>query len=146
LGANKSVSLQLDGLPTPAKATPAQAPVNSSLIWLVVLLIVLIALVSTGSYLYSTRRRRAARTKKSTNPARKSASSVSTKKAPASKEALLQEMLELDKAYEAHKIKKTTYQEQRARLKARLRNLISEQSDGPETADKALRNSGKGEK
>lgn len=146
LGADKSVSLQLDGLPVPARAKPAQAPVNSGLIWLVVLLIVLIALSSAAGYLYGTRRRRAARTKKSSKAVRKSTSSIPNKKALMSKETLLQEMLELDKAYEAQKIKKAVYQERRARLKARLRNLMSEQPDRPETAGKALRDSGKGEK
>lgn len=146
LGADKSVSLQLDGLPAPSKAAPAQAPVNSGLIWLVVLLIMLIALTSAGGYLYSTRRRRATRTKKSSTSVRKNASTTSSKKAPASKEALLQELLELDKAYEAHKMKKAAYQEQRSRLKARLRNLMSEQSDRPDTSGKTLHSSGKGEK
>ncbi|HLZ59882.1 MAG TPA: carboxypeptidase-like regulatory domain-containing protein [Ktedonosporobacter sp.] len=43
------------------------------------------------------------------------------------KEALLQELLELDKAYEAGKLGKAAYQERRAKTKARLRSIISEQ-------------------
>ena len=42
-------------------------------------------------------------------------------------ESLLQELLKLDKSYEAGKIKKAAYQDQRARLKARLRLLMDEQ-------------------
>ena len=43
------------------------------------------------------------------------------------KEALMHELLELDKEFEAGKLSKATYQERRARTKARLRTLISEQ-------------------
>jgi hypothetical protein len=42
-------------------------------------------------------------------------------------QALLRELLELDKAYEAGKLKKAAYQERRARTKARLRTLMSEE-------------------
>lgn len=144
LTADKSVSLQLDGLPAPAKAAPVQAPVNSGLIWVVVVLIVLIALSSAGGYLYSTRRRQTPKNKKA--PARKGTPSASSKKVAVNKEDLLQEMLELDKAYEAHKIKKVVYQEQRARLKARLRNLMNESPASSAMAEKASHSSGKGEK
>jgi 5-hydroxyisourate hydrolase-like protein (transthyretin family) len=131
LGAGKSVSLQLAGLPIPKAASQAQTTVNPGLIWLVVLLIVLMALAGAGGYLYNTRRRRVASIKKKKAPASKNAAPSLSKKAVVSKEELLQDMLELEKAYEAGKLKKATYQERRARLKARLRNLMSEQ---PETA------------
>ena len=39
----------------------------------------------------------------------------------------MHELLELDKEFEAGKLSKATYQERRARTKARLRTLISEQ-------------------
>src|SRR6266699_1610849 len=42
-------------------------------------------------------------------------------------QALLRELLELDKAYEAGKLKKAAYQERRAKTKARLRTLMSEE-------------------
>ena len=42
-------------------------------------------------------------------------------------QALLRELLELDKAYEAGKLKKAAYQERRAKTKARLRALMSEE-------------------
>ncbi len=41
-------------------------------------------------------------------------------------QALLQELLALDKSFEAGKISKAAYQEKRARTKARLRALLSE--------------------
>ena len=43
------------------------------------------------------------------------------------KDELLQELLELDKEFEASKISKTAYQEQRGKVKAHLRSLMSEQ-------------------
>ncbi|MBV9711610.1 MAG: hypothetical protein JO011_11965, partial [Ktedonobacteraceae bacterium] len=43
------------------------------------------------------------------------------------KDALMHELLELDKEFEAGKLSKATYQERRARIKARLRTLMSEQ-------------------
>lgn len=148
LGANKSVEAQLDGLPAPVKVTAQQSSLNPGLLWLVVLLIVLMALAGVGGYLYNTRRRKtASRRGKQASSARKSAPSVSGKKPVATKDGLLQEMLELDKAYEAGKMKKAAYQEQRARLKARLRNLMDEQpGKRAEVTGKTARSSGKGEK
>jgi hypothetical protein len=141
LGAGKSVSLQLAGLPTPTKAVPSQeqTAINPGLIWLVVLLILLMALAGIGGYLYNTRRRRASSTKKKKAQIGKNVAPAARKKTSVSKEDLLQDMLKLDKAYEAGTLKKAAYQEQRARLKARLRNLMSEE---PETA----RSSGGGKK
>ena len=40
---------------------------------------------------------------------------------------LLEEMLELDKAYEAGQLEKVAYEKQRSKTKARLRSLIREQ-------------------
>ncbi len=45
---------------------------------------------------------------------------------PGQQQALLQELLDLDKAYEAGKLKKSLYQERRAKTKARLRTLMAE--------------------
>jgi len=42
-------------------------------------------------------------------------------------QVLLRELVELDKAYEAGRLKKAAYQERRARTKARLRALLSEE-------------------
>lgn len=150
LSANKSVGAQLAGLPTPVKVTSQQSSLNPGLLWLVALLVVLMALAGIGGYLYNTRRRKAAVTRrKQTTLTRKGPTATTSKKATTSvsKEALLQEMLALDKKYEAGKIKKAAYQEQRARLKGRLRTLMNEQPEKrAETASKAARGSGKGEK
>src|SRR6266852_2666651 len=46
-------------------------------------------------------------------------------------QALLQELLDLDKVYESGKLKKSLYQEQRAKTKARLRTLMTETGEKP---------------
>lgn len=130
LRTNQTVQIDLNGLPVPIKAAPTalQAAVNPTTLWLVSLLIVVLALAGVGGYFYNVRRQRAKRAKqravthkgKVAPPPKKSA-------ALTSKEALLQELLALDKTYEAGKLQKTAYQEQRARLNAHLRSLISEQ-------------------
>ncbi len=62
-------------------------------------------------------------------------------------EALLQELLYLDKAHEAGTIKKSEYDERRARTKAELRTLLSEDIvDKSTTMKKTARSSGKGVK
>jgi hypothetical protein len=43
-----------------------------------------------------------------------------------SEEALLRQLLKLDKAYGAGKLKKADYEQRRAKLKARLRAIMSE--------------------
>ncbi len=60
-------------------------------------------------------------------------------------EALLQELLDLDTAYEAGKIKQAEYQERRARTKARLRSLMgNDVVEKPSLSKKTAGNSGKG--
>lgn len=149
LSAGKSVQAQLGGLPVPAKATPAQqSQIDPLLLWLVGLLILLLILAGIGGYFYNTRRRRARLAKRKQElPARKGATSGKKATIVTTKEALLREMLELDKAYEAGKMKKAAYQEQRARLKARLRNLMDEQPvKRGEAASKAARSGSREEK
>lgn len=150
LGANKTIGAQLDGLPTPTPATTEQSSLSPNMLWLIVVLILLMALAGIGGYFYNTRRHKAAaRKRRQTTPARKSGAALNGKKetAAAAKETLLREMLNLDKAYEAGKLKKAAYQEQRTRLKARLRNVMDERPEKrAEAASKAARSSGKGEK
>jgi 5-hydroxyisourate hydrolase-like protein (transthyretin family) len=146
LAAHKSVTAQLGGLPVPIKATAQQNSTNLNLLWLVALLIVLLLLAGVGGYIYNARRHKAA-SARNRPVVRKNTIPTSAKKAQATRETLLQEMLELDKNYEAGKIKKAAYQDQRARLKARLRTLLNEQPEQrTEAAGKAARGSGKGEK
>jgi flagellar biosynthesis/type III secretory pathway M-ring protein FliF/YscJ len=141
--------VQLAGLPVPTKAAPQQQDTfNTGLLWLVALLIVLMILCGIGGYVYTTRKRQAANARQK-QIARKGATTAASKKAAASvtKESLLQELLELDKAYEAGKLKKAAYQEQRARLRNRLRPFMNEQPEKRgEAAKQTANGSGKGEK
>jgi hypothetical protein len=60
-------------------------------------------------------------------------------------EALLQELLDLDTAYEAGKIMKTEYHERRANTKAQLRSLMEHDVVAkPATSKRTARRSGKG--
>ena len=60
-------------------------------------------------------------------------------------ERLLQELLQLDKAYEAGTIKKSEYDERRSRTKAELRSLMGKDLvEQPSTGKKISRSSGKG--
>lgn len=62
-------------------------------------------------------------------------------------QALLQELVDLDRAYEAGKLKKAAYQEQRAKMKARLRALIIEEEARSASASAAKKTTrgGKGD-
>ncbi len=140
---NQNVQADLTGLPTPAKtAAPqqTQAPVNSATLWLVALLILLLALAGVGGYLYNARRHQAARTTYKMSAHKRNTPATSKKSAaPTSRETLLQELLDLDKAYEAGKLKKAAYQDQRARLKHRLRTLMSEQGESGSKNDNQVK-------
>lgn len=144
---SQTVQVDLGGLPIPIKAAaaPTQAPVNATTLWLIVLLILVLASAGVGGSFYRMRRQRAKRAPQKTLARKSKASLASPKSTTAtSKEALLRELLALDKAYEAGKLKKASYQEQRARLNARLRNVISEQQEREmETAGKSARTSSK---
>ena len=148
LGTNSSIGVQLAGLPAQIKTTTQQSAFNSNLLWLVALLIVLILLAGIGGYVYNTRKRQASRARQRQTTRRSPVPGASKKSvASTTKDALLREMLELDKAFEAGKLKKAAYQDQRERLKARLRKLMDEGSDKhTEPAGKAARSSGKGTK
>lgn len=128
LTANSSVGARLDHLPPPDKATPQQSGTNPGLLWVALLLIALMILAGIGGYIYNARRRGAASSRGKPTTRAKTPQSSSKKAPAATKEALLQELLELDKAYESGKLKKSAYQEQRAQLKARLRTLMDKQS------------------
>ncbi len=119
---DQSVQVSLEGLPTStATSTPVQ--VNSSNIWLIVVGVLLLAVLFVTWYIFRSSRQR---TKKPDPEA-----TTGRPKAGASRkeqqQALLEELLELDKAFEAGKLKKAAYHERRARAKARLRTLMSEQ-------------------
>ena len=74
---------------------------------------------------------RSTSTKKTSKPQkqRKSTAAKPQTEQPSDKEkeqALLQELLDLDKAFEAGKLTKKVYQERRAKTKARLRAIMRE--------------------
>ena len=138
--ANKEVHVQLDGLPVlPIVAsTPAPASSQAGAPWLVIALLLMAGiLLITGLVYRSTRRRVLPVSSKKGSVGRKGpkqqvvskqkAAPVKVEhKARESEKALLQELLELDKTYEAGKMKKVVYQERRAKIKAQLRVLMGE--------------------
>lgn len=142
---NQSVQADLNGLPVPTKATtsPNLAALNPAMLWLVALLILLLALAGIGSYLYIVRRQRRLRARQKVYNRKREAATSKKSATPVDKESLLRELLELDKVYEAGKLKKAAYQDQRARIKTRLRNLMSEQ---PEPVTASARKTSKGTK
>jgi len=135
LRTDDQVYLNLDGLPAPAAATPANQPPppNTALIGLgISLLLMLIVLFATWKALQVRQRRiQAARSKTLARSKKRSSATTPAKSAPVvideSQEELLGELLELDKAFEAGTISKTVYHEKRTQTKARLRSLMREQ-------------------
>jgi hypothetical protein len=137
--AKQEVHTQLEGLPavSPVSRPTASTPDGGNP-WLIIgiLLVMAIILLATGLIYRSIRRPVPAKKKRSAQkqPAPALASSQRSSKVAsaatkpdADKEpALLQELLDLDKAFEAGKMSKVVYQERRAKTKARLRALLSE--------------------
>jgi len=137
LTAGNQVHAQIDGLPAPKTAT-ASAPSNQNYLWIVVGLLIMLAVIVITSFFYRATRRQSPGRQKHISPAKaashkQKSGSQPTANAARKKEeafhdhqqALLQELLDLDTAYEAGKIKKAAYQERRAKTKAELRTLMS---------------------
>ncbi len=147
------VHAEIEGLPVNKALIPADNSINPVILWLIVGLLVMLAILAVTWFLYRARRQpesegkvasngRTAKDAKAaqrptTHPKAASASNKTAKAAanrngrrsnsPQEQEqALLQELLALDKSFEAGKISKAAYQEKRARTKARLRALLSE--------------------
>jgi hypothetical protein len=133
--AGTNLQAQLQGLPAlQSTATP------TSNIWLIVVLLLMLAVLAVTWFIYRFARR-PMRTRQSWHSSRLRIDPARTDVAPeavaggstgneitrSQQQALLQEILDLDKAYEAGKLKKSAYQEQRAKTKARLRALIIEE-------------------
>ena len=142
LRADQETHVQLDGLPVinPVSSSATSTP-DAGNPWLVIgiLLVMAIILLVTGLIYRSMRRPAANNKKKPSYPQKKqpvqtpAATQRSSKVAGAAtkpdadkEQALLQELLDLDKAFEAGKMSKSVYQERRAKTKARLRALLSE--------------------
>jgi hypothetical protein len=127
---NQDVHINFEGLPHPASSASS---INLKTIWLIVGFLFLLAIITVTSVLSRMRDRKDLRRKgnKHTSESEHSEHEHTHKKATSTtkdrKEVLMHEILELDKEFEAGKLSKAAYQERRARTKARLRTLISEQ-------------------
>ncbi|SRR5579884_2416517 len=130
---NQSLTLNLEGLPPSTASTSTPAQLNTTTVWLIAGAVLLLAVLFVAWFFFRPARLQVAPSSlKGGNPsARKgTTSNVKGKAAATPKEqqqVLLAELLELDKAFEAGKLKKSVYHERRAKTKARLRTLMSEQ-------------------
>jgi len=129
LPANKNIQLHLEGL-------AINTPLNIGVVWLIVAILLMSAVVSVTWFLLRAKHHRSAAQfqkrreqvyKKNerngvdqefANKKRKSSISVDRK------QKLLEDLLELDQAYEAGKLSKAAYQERRNKTKAQLRSLM----------------------
>ena len=149
LAPEHQVVMKIEGLPqAPASVTGSNTDTGSNLntIWVIVLIIVLVGLVILLWNIVRVVRVKMglepAEGKHGTSKSRGSKHATSEKKATRShhadeaahgssqekrRKALMNELLELDKEYEAGKISKSTYQERRNKTKALLRTIMREQ-------------------
>ncbi len=133
---NDEIHVTLEGLPTAPTNSPTQL-LNTNTIWLIVGGIVLLAIITIVGFLasFNRRKKRATTSKrgKSKSTSAALATAKNTKKEAISatpkdkQDALLQELLTLDKSFESGKLSKAIYTDRRAKTKARLRSLLSEQ-------------------
>ncbi len=144
--AQQGVQAQLSGLTAPSSAS-ASSPLNNNLIWLLALLFAMVvvifatALIARMRVPFGRRKERTLRGQQARRggarggregdkekPEKVERHDARGKREPKDRqEALLQELLELDKKYEAGKLTKAVYQERRAKTKARLRAIMSEE-------------------
>lgn len=131
LPARQQITLHLEGLPLSKNASAPSF--NATTIWLIVGVVLLCALVALTWFLYRSRRhtaivaaskqsRRGRRTPVPPDTAKRQTSYTREER----QERILQELLQLDKDYEAGKLTKPVYEERRSKTKARLRTLMSE--------------------
>ncbi len=137
------VHIELDGLPaSTGQSSSSQA--NQSPPWFIPIIVLMLVIVATTWFVYiRLQRKKTSRRKKTTKSQLKNkAAAVSQRPAQPKaahstqegQETLLQAMLELDKAYETGTIKKAEYQERRNSMKARLRILMSAETDEKKAA------------
>jgi 5-hydroxyisourate hydrolase-like protein (transthyretin family) len=138
LSAHSSVGALLSGLPARLQST---SPVfDERLLWLVALPVLLLLGGGALGYRVIVRKSRVRR-----GPRQGGVDPVSRRprQGAPGREALLRELLELDRIYEAGKLDRVVYRERRARLKARLRTLLdTPEEQGVEQA--AGRRNGRG--
>ncbi len=158
--ADTEFHVQLDGLPVSQQAANPQS-LNPNTRWFILAILLMLAIVGVTWLVYQLSRRQATkRQKQISQTSRGRRDAVTAKKGPEGRpssrnsdlpsqndqqEALLQELLRLDKAYEAGTIKKAEYAEQRARIKTELRSLMSKELiEQSATVKKTAKSSGKG--
>ena len=171
--AETQIHVQLDGLPVSQQIINPQ-PLNQNTLWLILAILLMLAIVSVTWFMYRLSHHQAANRQKqmlqssrrggggavegrgplgrlSSNDAERRGAlgrPSSNDALPSQKdqqEALLQELLDLDKAYESGTIKKSQYEQRRTRKKAELRNLMSKDVvEQSATMKKTARSSGKG--
>ncbi len=124
--ANQEMHVQLEGLPMPAPATPPSL-VNTGNAWLIVILLLMAAIVAATWLFYRARVRRITARKSGKQSGKSAAKAPAPSTPEGRRKGLLQELRDLDKAFEAGKLSKSAYQERRAKTKARLRSLMSEE-------------------
>ena len=170
--ADSQIHVQLDGLPVSQPAANPQ-PLNQNTHWIILALILMLAIVSVTWFIFRLSRRQARsgqkqipQTSQTSQNSRRGGSGVDAGRGPLGRpasigirpssndahplqkdqqESLLQELLNLDKAYEAGTIKKAEYVERRTTTKAQLRSLMSKDFvEKSATTKKTARSSGKG--
>jgi len=148
--AGAEIHVQLAGLPSPTTAASSTS-VGQNIPWFILVLILMVAIVFATWFTYMRMQRKAVRRKQTVKKgtsqkqsARRTIEPAPQKVAQEQQEELLQELLALDKAYEAGTIKKADYQERRAKMKARLRTIINAEAvEQTTTKKKAARSGGK---
>src|SRR6266568_1355351 len=139
--AETQIHVQLDGLPASQQAANPQ-PLNQNTIWIILAILCMLVIVSVTWFMFRLSHRQAT-TRQKQMPQTFSNDALPSQKDQ--QEALLQELLNLDKAFEAGTIKKAEYEERRTRTKAELRSLMStDLIEKTATSKKTARNSGKG--
>lgn len=138
--ATHSVAFQLTNLPAPTKSGPPTI-FDVGNLWLIGGIVLMLLILGATWLYYRSLRRSAVPAKKrrgatlttkhgkavpASTKARK-AVEVAEKTEQEQRQLLLQQLLELDKSFEAGKITKTVYRERRAKLKTRLRSLMDEE-------------------
>ncbi len=121
--AKQEAHLQLDGLPPIHKPASAPSAPNTTTLWLIVALIIMLAILGVTWSLLRSYQRKGMKQQTHSRARTTTKGSISAKDR---EQALLQELLELDKAFEAGNLPKAAYYERRAKTKARLRTMMSE--------------------
>jgi 5-hydroxyisourate hydrolase-like protein (transthyretin family) len=145
LGAGVEVHAQLEGLPVTARATNTSA-LSPAQLWLIAGVLAILALLCATWFVFLRNKgqksgRIPGRDKVSAKGKIPAGGTFTEAQGKERQQELLQELLALDKAFEAGKLKQTEYEEQRARTKALLRTLMSADSSRKTTRSGSKRTS-----